>query len=59
MLTKLARLAIAAALMASLSGCIMYVGDGEKGGFHHYKTSDAHEPAHDEKPAEEVEKSAT
>jgi hypothetical protein len=58
MISKLTRVAIAVALMTSLSGCIMYVGDGKKGEFHHYKTSADHKPAHDEKPAEEVEKTA-
>ena len=59
MISKFTRLAIAVALMTSLSGCIMYVGDGKKGNFHHHKSHDNHAPAHDEKPADEVEKTAT
>lgn len=54
MISKLTRLAVAAALMASLSGCIMYVGNGKKGDFHHHKSHGNHAPAHDEKPADEV-----
>ena len=57
MISKLARLAIAAALMTSLSGCVVVL-DGEDGSFHHHKSHDNHQH-HDEKPADEVEKTAT
>ncbi len=57
MISKLAKLAIAAALMTSLSGCVVVL-DGKDGDFHHYKSDDNHQH-HDEKPAEEVEKTAT
>lgn len=56
MISKLARLAVAAALMTSLSGCIVVL-DGEDGSFHHHKSHDNHQHQ-DEKPAEEVEKTA-
>lgn len=59
MISKLTRLAIAAALMTSLSGCIMYIGNGEKGDFHHHKDKDRHGKTYDEKPADEVKKTAT
>lgn len=57
MISKLAKLVIAAALMTSLSGCIVVL-DGEDGSFHHHKIDGDHQH-HDEKPAEEVEKTAT
>lgn len=52
MISTLTRLAIVAALAASLSGCIMYVSPDHHATFHHTKT------APDEKPAETVDKTA-
>lgn len=56
MILKLAKLAVAAALITSLSGCIMYVSPDDD--FHHHRHHDD-KPAHDEKPADEVEKTTT
>lgn len=58
MISKLTRLATALALMTTLSGCIVYLDDN--GDFHHHKDHDSHGKAHpDEKPADEVEKTAS